>query len=74
MKILASVVAFFSALIAVLAFVAFLLSGVMCFIVGWGPQGPMDPGWGIAAIITGAICFAAGTPALWLLKRRNDSK
>ncbi len=53
--------------VAVLAFIAFLLTLVMCFKVGWGPQGPMDPGWGIFAVSTGAICFVAGMAGLMLL-------
>jgi hypothetical protein len=61
--------------IAAFALLAFIGSLVMCFMVGWGPQGPMDPGWGIVVIITAATCSVTGTIGLLLrgLARRKDS-
>jgi ABC-type tungstate transport system substrate-binding protein len=74
MKMIAFGVGLFSASIAAFAFVAFLLSLVMCFREGWGPQGPMDPGWGIVAILTAAICFVTGIIGLLLLMPRRRKK
>jgi hypothetical protein len=63
-----------SASFAALAFIFFLISIVMCFKVGWGPQGPMDPGWGIVTILMGGICFVTGIIGLLLIRfgRRHN--
>jgi hypothetical protein len=61
--------------IAALTLLAFIASLVMCFMAGWGPQGPMDPGWGIVVMITGATCLITGTIGLLLrgLARRKEN-
>lgn len=76
-KVVAAALGFISVSIAAFAFVALLGSIVMGFKVGWGSRGPMDPGWGIAVIITAAICFVAGLIGLSLIniaRRKNPSQ
>ena len=73
MKLLAQAAGWFLVVIAVIALVGFLLSLIMCIVAGWGPQGPMDPGWGIVVIITAGICFVTGIVGLLLIMAGKKS-